>query len=460
MSQSSLPQWKYSSDDLRKISNQGVYPQNEAFFNGINPPTTDLAKGITNNYTSFNRNENLNNISSFSNLSAMQSVQSVSTRASSFNSPPMSYSSYNWNTSGGVYSFPFYCDGAYMDRAVNFPRFYYSNNGPANFNLTESKKVDENSGISLASSCKKKDKTSKKKVNSKFSKLQQLCLEKEDFDDLDQLLASLKSDLSSFVRTQKGSRTLQKILDRIPPEKLFIILENLKDDFSFLMTDTYGNYLCQKLIQCCSAEQRVFILKHILKDFSFIACHPSGTHSLQSLIEIVNMKEEEDLIKECVKEDVIKLSLDNNGTHVMQKIVSCLNEKERTHINQTILGNFYKLVFDSNGLCVLKKFINGNQSTEIKKQVIDKIQMNALEIVQNPFGNYIIQHIFDEWGVGSLKELLGIIINNVISLSMQKFSSNVVEKCLDIADSVKIINFRSLDPASTRRFSMRLKYLP
>ncbi len=431
MNQTAVPHWKYSADEVRKMPSQLVYPQNDGFFAGS---PSELTNVMSNNYNSFNRNDNLNNISGFSNLSTMKSV---STRTSSFNSPPMSYSSNNLYNLGGVYSYPFYCDGAYIDRGLNFPRFFYNSNGPANFNLSESKRIEENSpGICLTSS-KKKDKGSKKKINSKFSKLQQLCLEREDFDDLDQLLNSLKSDLSSFVRTQKGSRTLQKILDRIPPEKLFIILENLKNDFSFLMTDTYGNYLCQKLIQCCSAEQRVYILKHILKDFSLIACHPSGTHSLQSLIEIVNMKEEEELIKECVKEDVIKLSLDNNGTHVMQKIVSCLNEKERGHINKTILENFYRLVFDSNGLCVLKKFINGNQSPEIKQLVIDKIELNALEIVQNPFGNYIIQHIFDEWGVNSLKELLGIIISNVISLSMQKFSSNVVEKCLDIADAVR-----------------------
>jgi F0F1-type ATP synthase delta subunit len=261
--------------------------------------------------------------------------------------------------------------------------------------------------------------------------------EREDFDSLDDLMVSIQSDLSSFVKTQKGSRTLQKIMDKIPPEKLDIVLECLKGDFSFLMTDTYGNYLCQKVIQCCSAEQRIYILKHILSEFTDIACNPSGTHSLQSLIEIINMKEEEELVKECVKNHVIQLAVNINGTHVMQKIVSCLNENERQHINGLILTNFHRLVFDSNGICVLKKFINGNESPEIRRTVVEKLQQNALEIIQNPFGNYIVQHVFDEWGVESCKDILKVIVNNVLSLSMQKFSSNVVERCLDIADEVK-----------------------
>jgi len=54
--------------------------------------------------------------------------------------------------------------------------------------------------------------------------------------------------------------------------------------------------------------------------------------------------------------------------------------------------------------------------------------------VQNPFGNYIIQHILDEWGAESAKGIINVIINNMISLSMQKFSSNVVEKCFDLVD--------------------------
>ena len=71
---------------------------------------------------------------------------------------------------------------------------------------------------------------------------------------------------------------------------------------------------------------------------------------------------------------------------------------------------------------------------------MDNVSKNALEIVQNPFGNYIIQHILDEWGPEVIKEVINVIIVNIISLSMQKFSSNVVEKCFDLVDSVRFDN--------------------
>ena len=66
------------------------------------------------------------------------------------------------------------------------------------------------------------------------------------------------------------------------------------------------------------------------------------------------------------------------------------------------------------------------------------IQKNCLEIIQNPFGNYIIQHILEEWGSEVCKDVTKLIHQNIISLSMQKFSSNVVEKCIDLLDEVTV----------------------
>lgn len=93
---------------------------------------------------------------------------------------------------------------------------------------------------------------------------------------------------------------------------------------------------------------------------------------------------------------------------------------------------------DSNGICVLKKFVKGNENIELRKLFLSGILANALEVIQNPFGNYIIQYIFDEWGMDYCRDVYNIVMQNLLSLSMQKFSSNVVEKCIDLADEVSM----------------------
>jgi hypothetical protein len=111
-----------------------------------------------------------------------------------------------------------------------------------------------------------------------------------------------------------------------------------------------------------------------------------------------------------------------------------MSEEKREYLNSVILINFKILCLDSNGICVVKKFINTNKSEIIKQKIIEELKNNCLEIVQSPFGNYAIQHIFEEWGLESI--ILSIITNNIASLSLQKFSSNVVERILELADKV------------------------
>jgi len=227
---------------------------------------------------------------------------------------------------------------------------------------------------------------------------------------------------------------MQKELNTITPQSLDQLIAVLSPNLCNIMNDTYGNYFSQKLIQCCTSQQRLKILQAIAKDFVAISIHPSGTHSIQCLIEIINLKEEEEVVKEAIRNDVLKLSYDSNSTHVLQKTLLVIEEKDREQINQILLENIPSLVLDANGICVVKKLINGNKSLDIRKVILSAIEKNCLEIIQNPFGNYIIQHVLDEWGYVICKDVVKVIQTNITSLSMQKFSSNVVEKCLDMLD--------------------------
>lgn len=260
--------------------------------------------------------------------------------------------------------------------------------------------------------------------------------DEDKFHNFEDLVNNCDMEVHLYCRSQKGSRTLQKMINKMSTDKIDMVLENLKDHFPEVIVDLYGNYFCQRLIQCSSSNQRVFILNCISNKFADIACNASGTHSLQTLVEMANLNEEKIILKQCAEKDVIKLSLDNNATHVIQKIISLLRDNERELIISTILKNFNRLAYDSNGICVLKKIVSNCDADSIKLEIIRKILSNALEIIQNPFGNYIVQSVIEEWGHSLCKDIINIIINNIISLSMQKFSSNVVEKILEHVDKV------------------------
>lgn len=75
----------------------------------------------------------------------------------------------------------------------------------------------------------------------------------------------------------------------------------------------------------------------------------------------------------------------------------------------------------------------------MRNKLIINFEKNCIEIVQDPFGNYAIQYAIDTFGNESCKIIIKEICNNIHSLSMQKFSSNVVEKCIENCDEVNFI---------------------
>lgn len=79
----------------------------------------------------------------------------------------------------------------------------------------------------------------------------------------------------------------------------------------------------------------------------------------------------------------------------------------------------------------------GNSDPSIRQLILNKITENCYEIIQDPYGNYIIQYILEIWGAETCTNILHVIQENIVSLSLQKYSSNVVEKCFDLIDGIE-----------------------
>ena len=81
-----------------------------------------------------------------------------------------------------------------------------------------------------------------------------------DDENFDHFLDRVGENLKFLIKNQKGSRSMQKFLDKIYPEHVNLLLNRISSDLKEIMTDPYGNYFIQKLIQCSSSNQRMIIL--------------------------------------------------------------------------------------------------------------------------------------------------------------------------------------------------------
>jgi hypothetical protein len=99
-------------------------------------------------------------------------------------------------------------------------------------------------------------------VNSLFNNLNLDEGKKQETIDLNSTLSG--QEFIFFLKTQKGSRMMQKFVNKRSPEEIYAILEKILNFIKELMCDSYANYFIQKLFQCCTCNQRLEILKRVI----------------------------------------------------------------------------------------------------------------------------------------------------------------------------------------------------
>ena len=258
---------------------------------------------------------------------------------------------------------------------------------------------------------------------------------KNNIYDFIQYINSLPIDLVNFLCTPKGVSQVQKKLEESNNiYNLFLVNFLNKQGLSKIMKDTYGNYFFQKLIKKKDKSFISLIVSYISEDFIDISKDYSGTFSLQALLDETSSVEEQQKILNYIKNNEMEMAFNKNATHVLQKIVLLFPDYLRIYLNEVILNNFIDLCLDSNGICLIKIFMKTNTIINNKKRISNIIINNFIILAENPFGNYGIQYLMEIWGKDDLKEIKEKIYENIYKLSLHQFSSNVIEKAIEMFD--------------------------
>ncbi|CAG9317960.1 unnamed protein product [Blepharisma stoltei] len=243
----------------------------------------------------------------------------------------------------------------------------------------------------------------------------------EEFDPNNPDFEFSITNVPFLCRSKSGSKRAQQFIARSRPEEIEHIVEVVSPHLGELMSDLYGNYMCQTLFQSCSARQRLTLLNGMKDDLISVSKNPRGTHSLQTVIRLASLPEEEAVYQRAFQGHIVRLSMETNASHVIQSLLSTL--KNRHFIIREIVGHIRELALDKLGLCVIKKCVND-------PQVFNELLGQAIVLMQDPYGNYALQHMIDTWQEECSFQIINCIKGKVVQLCIQKYSSNVMEKCL------------------------------
>ncbi|KAF2736884.1 ARM repeat-containing protein [Polyplosphaeria fusca] len=242
-----------------------------------------------------------------------------------------------------------------------------------------------------------------------------------------------RHEIYTLCKDQHGCRFLQKKLEDQNPEHIQIIFDETAPHVVELMTDPFGNYLCQKLLEFTNHEQRNALVRNASSNLVQIALNQHGTRALQKMIEFISTQEQIQTIIDALSGRVVELIQDLNGNHVIQKCLNHLKSEDAQFIFDAVGRNCITVGTHRHGCCVLQRCIDHASGFQ-KVQLVRQITENSIHLVQDPFGNYVVQYVLDLNEPSFTNPMcLGFQVN-IAELSKQKFSSNVIEKCIRCAD--------------------------
>ncbi|TPX50553.1 hypothetical protein SeLEV6574_g00860 [Synchytrium endobioticum] len=246
-------------------------------------------------------------------------------------------------------------------------------------------------------------------------------------------LDELAGAIYAISRDQHGCRYLQSKLEEHNEKNLHLIFSEIYPYIGELMTDAFANYLCQKIFQYCSDEERVVIVDAIAPDLVRISMNSHGTRAVQKLLDVLGNPDQIRKVVLALSTNVVALMKDLNGNHVIQKCLSRMSPENTQFIYNAATENCVDVATHRHGCCVLQRCIDSASEPQ-KVQLVNEISRNALVLVQNEFANYVVQYVLEK-APSHVNVVSQQLLGNVFPLSSNKYSSNVIEKCIKLADA-------------------------
>jgi len=257
----------------------------------------------------------------------------------------------------------------------------------------------------------------------------------------------IKGHIVEFCQDQNGSRFIQQRLELANSQEQQIVVAEVLPAIRQLRNDVFGNYVVQKLLDFGTSKVKSDIRDTLTGEMLSLSLQMYGCRVVQKALETL---EEEDLPRLLLEfeHNVLSCIHDQNGNHVVQKCIEVMSTKSKqaSAIGDTARANFFsgqidfviKDVLDNvvalschpYGCRVLQRILE-HCIDDRKNSALDAIRPCHQVLLDDCFGNYVVQHVICYGRSSDRDSILAIVVESgLLALSKQKFASNVVEKLL------------------------------
>jgi hypothetical protein len=236
-----------------------------------------------------------------------------------------------------------------------------------------------------------------------------------------------------LAHDQNGCRFLQDQLDLRTKAHVDLVFEAVLEAVVALSMDPFGNYLIQKLLQYGVSSQRTRLVLVAAPSIMEIAINVHGTRVVQKMVEAADADEQAEAIVAAIEPQAMDLVRDMNGNHVIQRMLAVMGKQRASFVFDLVQRECLAVSMHRHGCCVMQRSLD-HADSPTRASIIEHVIQHARKLVCDPFGNYVVQYVLDLKQIPLTLRVIQSLHGVVAELSLQKFSSNVIEKCLTCGD--------------------------
>jgi Pumilio-family RNA binding repeat len=262
-------------------------------------------------------------------------------------------------------------------------------------------------------------------------------------------LEALVGQIRRLSRDQVGCRLVQQALDEEGPAAATMILDEGLPFWGEAMIDPFGNYLFQKILERITPEERIVLVGSVSSRLVNASLNLHGTRSVQKVVELCAQDQDyfasrhgrdrqgnlvpdtaASILTQALAPAAARLCIDSHGNHVIQRIILKLHPPLSRFVFDAVAASVGDVARHRHGCCVIQRCLD-SPASDARSHLVQRIVEKSLELMQDAYGNYVVQYVLDVCADHYVQAVCESVVGRVSLLAIQKFSSNVLEKCLE-----------------------------
>jgi len=224
---------------------------------------------------------------------------------------------------------------------------------------------------------------------------------------------------------------LQMTLKEAKPEDVSVIFDALLPVVHKVSTDQFGNFVMQMLIKHCTDAHRETLAERLTTEAVDLSNDKFGCRVIQKALEVMPPDLQQKVVAD-IKNNVLMCIKSMHGNHVIQACVKEMPVDSLDWVLEVVEEEMEFMGTHMYGCRIVQRLCERCPKSQIGP-MLEKAVGLIDKLARDQHGNYVVQNILLNGRVEDKRGILQAIQSSVIDFAQNKCSSNVVEKCMEIA---------------------------